>query len=178
MGHRQRKHFARVKHVYSAVPSGIALDELRAIVEAVRETGNIYMLGETSYYYPAVIYCRKRFREGAFGDIVYAEAEYYHDWDHGLYDVARWRGGENWRETLVYAHVCSHPLDESDSLYHGFAHDSCFMSGLTDRHRRCEFTHQISGITVHNESGCSSWPMQYWRKHLIFAVLDIRVRCV
>jgi len=87
------------KHVYSAVPPGITLEELQAIADAVTDTGNIYMLGETSYYYPAVIYCRQRFQEGAFGDIVYAEGEYYHDWDHGLYDVAKWRGGENWRET-------------------------------------------------------------------------------
>ena len=31
------------KHVYSAVPPGITLDELSAIADAVKETGNIYM---------------------------------------------------------------------------------------------------------------------------------------
>lgn len=87
------------KHVYSAVPAGISLEEIQALVQAVEKTGNIYMIGETSYYYPAVIYCRQRFAEGAFGQVVYAEGEYYHDWDHGLYDVAKWRGGENWRDT-------------------------------------------------------------------------------
>jgi predicted dehydrogenase len=56
------------------------------------------MLGETSYYYPAVIYCREQFRRGAFGRIVYSEGEYYHDWDHGLYEVMKWRGGERWRD--------------------------------------------------------------------------------
>jgi len=123
------------KHVYSAVPPGILLDELRAIAEAVRETGNIYMLGETSYYYPAVIYCRQRFREGAFGDIVYAEAEYYHDWDHGLYAVARWRGGENWRETagvppMFYpTHATSQILSITGAR---MTHVSCH--GFTDRH--------------------------------------------
>ena len=162
------------------MPPGIALDELRAIVEAVRETGNIYMLGETSYYYPAVIYCRQRFREGAFGDMVYAEAEYYHDWDHGLYDVARWRGGENWRETAgVPAHVLSHPLDESDSLYHGFAHDSSFHVRALQIATKMRFTHQISGI-IHSAMNlrCSSCPMAALRASMNFAVLDIRVRCV
>ena len=66
-------------------------------MQAVEETGRIYMMAETSYYYPAVIYCRRRHAEGAFGSIVYSECEYYHDWDHGLYAVARWRGGDRWR---------------------------------------------------------------------------------
>jgi hypothetical protein len=60
----------------------------------------IYALGETSYY-PAAIFCRQRFSAGAFGHIVYGEAEYYHDWDHGLEDVYKWRSanaGKNWRE--------------------------------------------------------------------------------
>lgn len=86
------------KHVYSAVPAGISIDEIAALVDAVHTSGRIYMMGETSYYYPGAIYCRDQFRKGAFGRVVYAEAEYYHDWDHGLYDVAKWRGGERWME--------------------------------------------------------------------------------
>jgi len=87
------------KHVYSAVPSSIDIEETKALVAAVERSQKIYMLGETSYYYPGVLYCRQRHQQGDFGRIVYAEAEYFHDWDHGLYDVARWRGGENWKET-------------------------------------------------------------------------------
>jgi predicted dehydrogenase len=87
------------KHVYSAVPAGISLDEIGELVRAVRETGRIYMMGETSYYYPAVLYCRARHATGDFGRVVFAEAEYYHDWDHGLYAVMRARGGDRWRRT-------------------------------------------------------------------------------
>ena len=87
------------KHVYSAVPAGISVEEIEVLVAAAEQSGKIYMIGETSYYYPGVVYCRRRHAEGAFGRIVYGEGEYYHDWDHGLYDVARWRGGDNWRET-------------------------------------------------------------------------------
>ena len=86
------------KHVYCAVPIGSTLDEVAGVVRAVEETGRIYMTGETSYYYPETIYCRQQYARGAFGHVVYGEAEYYHDWDHGLYDVARWRGGDRWRE--------------------------------------------------------------------------------
>jgi predicted dehydrogenase len=87
------------KHVYSAVPSAITLDEITALVKTVEETGRIYMTGETSYYYPTAIYCRERFRRGDFGEIVYAEGEYYHDFDHGLYEVMQWRGGADWKRT-------------------------------------------------------------------------------
>lgn len=89
------------KHVWSAVPAGRTVAECQALVDTVQETGCIYMMAETSYYYPAVIYCRQRHSEGSFGSIVYSECEYYHDWDHGLYEVARWRGGDNWRATAA-----------------------------------------------------------------------------
>jgi predicted dehydrogenase len=85
------------KHVYSAVPSAISMDEIRDLVHTVEATGRTYMVGETSYYYPTAIYCRERFRKGDFGPIVYAEGEYYHDFDHGLYEVMKWRGGADWK---------------------------------------------------------------------------------
>ena len=84
------------KHVYSAVPSAISLDEIRDLVRTVEETGRIYMIGETSYYYPCAIYCRERFQRGDFGHIVYAEGEYYHDYSHGMIDVLKWRHGHDW----------------------------------------------------------------------------------
>lgn len=87
------------KHVYSAVPPGISVDEIQQLVATAAASDAVYMLGETSYYYPGVLYCREQYARGAFGRIVYGQAEYYHDWDHGLYDVARWRGGEHWRAT-------------------------------------------------------------------------------
>ena len=57
------------KHVYSAVPMAISEAEIAAIIEAVRETGLTYMMGETSYYNPATVFARKKNTEGAFGRI-------------------------------------------------------------------------------------------------------------
>jgi predicted dehydrogenase len=85
------------KHVYSAVPMGVSVAEIEALVGAVEATGRVYMLGETSYYYPATLYCRQRYQRGDFGHMVYGEAEYYHDFDHGLYQVYQTRAGEEWR---------------------------------------------------------------------------------
>ena len=76
------------KHVYSAVPvislpSGEEmLDWCDKIIETTCRTGMHYMLGETSYYRPDLMFCRRKAREGAFGDFVYVEGEYFHDVDH------------------------------------------------------------------------------------------------
>ena len=76
------------KDVYSAVPI-ISIpddDEILAwcdkLVATVRRTGQRYMLGETTYYHPQSMYCRRQARAGAFGDFVYAEGEYLHDVDN------------------------------------------------------------------------------------------------
>ena len=99
------------KHVYSAVPV-VSLpdgDEILAwcdrIIEASRRTGMYYMLGETTYYRPEAMYCRRRAAEGAFGDFVYAEGEYFHDVDNphsNLREVERLRmasqAGREWAD--------------------------------------------------------------------------------
>ncbi|MGI6495606.1 MAG: Gfo/Idh/MocA family protein [Kiritimatiellia bacterium] len=77
------------KHVYSAVPiisipdDDEILDWCDKLVVAVNRTGRHYMLGETTYFRPQTMFCRKKAREGAFGDFVYAEGEYMHDVDSG-----------------------------------------------------------------------------------------------
>ena len=88
------------KHVYSAVPMAISEDEIGAIIEAVRSTGLVYMMGETSYYNPATVYARDRIHD--FGRIFYAEGDYVHDMDLGFYEAYQYSGGENWRSTASY----------------------------------------------------------------------------
>ena len=59
------------------------------------------MMGETSYYYPHTVWCREHFRRGGFGDIVYAEANYHHDWDIKSIDsrgIIRARTGDRFLE--------------------------------------------------------------------------------
>ncbi len=90
------------KHVYSAVPMAVTEEEISRIIDAVRETGNIYMMGETSYYNPATVYARNQHAAGKFGRIFYAEGDYVHDMDLGFYDAYRYSGGERWKETASY----------------------------------------------------------------------------
>ena len=84
------------KHLYSAVPMGMSLEEIGKIVETVERTGLLYMMGETSYYYPSALYCRKRFQRGDFGRFAYAEAQYLHDMDH-FYASFQHSGGQEWK---------------------------------------------------------------------------------
>ncbi|WP_104165254.1 Gfo/Idh/MocA family protein [Cryobacterium sp. N22] len=90
------------KHVYSAVPMAISEEEIAQIIDAVRETGLTYMMGETSYYNPATVFARKKVAEGAFGRIFYAEGDYVHDMDLGFYDAYEYSGGEHWKRTASY----------------------------------------------------------------------------
>ena len=66
------------KHVISAVPACISLDQAEELFAAQKKTGLTYMMAETSYYHPVFISARKLYAEGKFGDIYYTEAEYHH----------------------------------------------------------------------------------------------------
>lgn len=90
------------KHVYSAVPMATELTDVEAIIAAVERTGLTYMMGETSYYNPATVFIREKVREGALGQVFYAEGDYVHDMDLGFYAAYQYSGGENWKATASY----------------------------------------------------------------------------
>ncbi len=94
------------KHVISAVPAGMSVEELELLLETVKKTGMKYMMAETSYYRPQVITCREWARQGRFGTIFYTEAEYHHE---GLiplmYDE---RGFPTWRYGFPPMHYPTH----------------------------------------------------------------------
>ncbi len=75
------------KHVYSAVPiisipdGDEILEWCNRLIDTSKKTGQYYMLGETTYYRPKAMFCRRKAAEGAFGDFIYAEGEYFHDVD-------------------------------------------------------------------------------------------------
>jgi len=90
------------KHVYSAVPMATSADEIAEIIKLVEQTGLIYMMGETSYYNPAVVWARDKIAAGEFGRVFYAEGDYVHDMDNGFYAAYQFSGGENWKSTASY----------------------------------------------------------------------------
>lgn len=85
------------KHVYSAVPMALDIDDILEIVRLVKETGLTYMMGETGIYRPASVYCRRKYATGEMGEFVYGEAQYNHDMKR-LYNVFKYTEGEQWRK--------------------------------------------------------------------------------
>ncbi|MGE5558562.1 MAG: Gfo/Idh/MocA family protein [Bacillota bacterium] len=101
------------KHVYSAVPvinlpdGDETLEWCDKLIGACKRTGMLYMLGETTYFRPETMYCRRRAAEGAFGSFVHAEGHYLHDRHSptcNLDEVKRNRmsskAGREWAEEL------------------------------------------------------------------------------
>ena len=66
------------KHVISAVPACLTVQEAAAMREKKEATGLTYMMAETTYYRRHCMTARRLHRDGAFGELVYCEAEYYH----------------------------------------------------------------------------------------------------
>jgi len=95
------------KHVYSAVPMGMSVEEIGAIIDKVKASQDspkplTYMMGETSYYYPSSVYCRQKLSAGEFGRIFYSEGDYVHDMDLGFYAAYQYSGGDRWKETASF----------------------------------------------------------------------------
>ena len=85
------------KHVYSAVPCAIDIDDIRAIEKLVRETRLTYSMGETGFYRGPAVFCREEYAKGTFGRFTYGEAHYNHD-IRNMEESFRSSGGEDWRK--------------------------------------------------------------------------------
>lgn len=132
------------KHVYSAVPAAVTLEELDALVAAVKSTGRIYMLGETSYYRAQTTFCRDMFARGEFGRFVYGEGQYYHDMAH-FYNAYTNSGGDNWKALASFPPMLYATHSTAFVLGVTFARMtevSCF--GYTDRHADNVFDPEVS----------------------------------
>ncbi len=70
------------KDVYSAVPMASSIEECKEIIDLVKETGRMYMMGETCVYYPCAMYCKEEYDKGTFGKFVFGESQYFHDLSH------------------------------------------------------------------------------------------------
>jgi len=66
------------KHVISACPACLTLEEAARMKEVKERTGLKYMTAETSYYRWETITARRLVQDQKLGELVYTEAEYYH----------------------------------------------------------------------------------------------------
>lgn len=93
------------KHVISAVPACMSVEEAEELLDTVKQTGLSYMMAETSYWHPSVITARQWLKEGKFGEIFYTEAEYHHP---GLDVLYIEDGQKTWRYGLPPMHYPTH----------------------------------------------------------------------
>ncbi|MGE5530793.1 MAG: Gfo/Idh/MocA family protein [Bacteroidota bacterium] len=135
------------KHVYSAVPAAVTLEELAELVETVKSTGLIYMLGETSYYRAQTTFCRDKFARGEFGEFVYGEGQYHHDMAH-FYASYMHSGGDAWKKTASFP-----PM-----LYP--THSTAFVLGVTFA-RMTEVA--CFGQTDHHQDGVFRAETSLWQ---------------
>ena len=84
------------KHVYSAVPCSISVEEIMETEKLVRETRLTYSMGETGYYRAPAIFCRQEYAKGTFGKFTYGEAHYNHD-IRNMENSFRSSGGDDWK---------------------------------------------------------------------------------
>ena len=85
------------KHVLCAVPAAMTIEDCYTLRDAVRRTGLTYMMAETSVYRQNTISVRQLYKEGKFGEIFSAAAEYNHP---GLEALWFEDGKPTWRHGL------------------------------------------------------------------------------
>jgi predicted dehydrogenase len=83
------------KHVACAVPACFgSLEEGERLFEAAKSAAGLnYMMFETSYFHEDLYAMRQIYKTGGFGNVVYAEGEYYHFMAEPIDSYHGWRIG-------------------------------------------------------------------------------------
>jgi predicted dehydrogenase len=95
------------KHVLCAVPAAYSLEECYKLKDAVINSGLVYMMAETSFFRQNTISVRQFYKDGLFGNIFSAAAEYNHP---GLDTLWFENGKPTWRHgmpPLMYPTHCT-----------------------------------------------------------------------
>ena len=104
------------KHVLSEVTSFHTMAEGVRLVEAVEKSGLVYNLAENYGYTAPHMYLAEKWKEGLFGELMYAEGEYVHEVRSLCYtyiDGVPIKPGHaihNWRSWLHFHYYCTHSL--------------------------------------------------------------------
>lgn len=99
------------KHVTSACPAAMNLEDLHALKEIKERTGLTYMMHESSYYRQPCIAARELYEAGELGRLVLSEVEYHHPGIGAKSDsLSRWQGLKSWRYGLPPLLYATHSL--------------------------------------------------------------------
>ena len=92
-------------HVCSAVPALLGerqLDRAPKMVEAVKKSGLVYALFETTAFRPQAIAMRRIYEAGGFGQLACTEGEYFHHSDPNWKSIGSYNGDPNWKSIGSY----------------------------------------------------------------------------
>ena len=104
------------KHVLSEVTAFHTMAEGVRLVEAVEASGKVYNLAENYPFSPDNRYLARKWREGLFGELMYAEYEYVHECRSLAYTyitgqpVQPGNTVHNWRSWQNFHYYCTHSL--------------------------------------------------------------------
>ena len=104
------------KHVLSEVTAFHTMAEGVRLVEAVERSGKVYNLAENYPFTAANMYLARKWKEGLFGELMYAEYEYVHECRSLAYTyidglpVQPGNTVHNWRSWLQFHYYCTHSL--------------------------------------------------------------------
>lgn len=96
-------------HVASAVPAVLGKDQLELVpklLDAVKASGKVYQMNETTAFRESCYAMRKLYEAGELGNIVYAEGEYFHC--SGLKDGLGVGSYKGWRDCLPPLYYPTH----------------------------------------------------------------------
>ena len=97
-------------HVVSAVPAFFGREQLEYVpklIDAVKRSGKVYQMNETTAFRQSCYEMRRLYEAGAMGEVVYAEGEYFHcsNLESGL-GVGSYKG---WRDGVPPMYYPTHP---------------------------------------------------------------------
>jgi len=108
------------KHVMCTVPMATNVDDCRAIVEKVAETGLKYMMAETVVYSREFLFIKDLYERGELGEIQHLAASHPQDMD----------GWPEYWQRMIPMHYATHVVSPCLGLVDGLAeYVSCFGSG-------------------------------------------------
>lgn len=97
------------KHVLSACPACMTLEEAHQLRAMKKKTGLKYMTAETSYFRWETQTARLLYKAGVLGEMLYTEAEYYHPHIAAKDDGLSYRNGKRtWRYGFPPMHYPTH----------------------------------------------------------------------
>ena len=98
-------------HVASAVPAFLGKDQLEFVpklLDAVKRSGKVYQMNETSAFRESCYAMRKLYEAGKLGEITYTEGEYFHPGSNDITKLVKHNSYNGWRQGLPPQYYPTH----------------------------------------------------------------------